>query len=194
VNNGAEDEVTKDMRRKAKVINFGIVYGMGVTALQANLGGSRKEAQLFYTSYFDRFPKISAYFDTVKEEAVRKGYTETLYGRRRYLPALKSHIPYIRAGAERMAMNAPIQGTAADMIKIAMRQVHELLSAKDLLPQVRLLLQIHDELIFEIEKEALADVVPLIRNAMEHIPDLDLTLKVDTEVGDNLGAMHPYSL
>ena len=141
-----KDDVTKEMRRKAKVVNFGIIYGMGVNALRMNLGGTRAEAQEFYDNYFRKFPTISNYFEKTKQEARTRGYTETLFGRRRHFGGMNSHIPYIRAAAERMAMNAPIQGTAADIIKIAMRKADENLrkvrmGGKD---DSRLILQIHD--------------------------------------------------
>lgn len=128
-----EAEVTKDMRRKAKVINFGIIYGMGINALKENLGGTREEAQKFYDAYFTNFPAIGAYFDRVIKDARKKGYTETYFGRRRSFEGIRSSIPYIRAAAERMAMNAPIQGTAADVIKIAMKKAHDELEKNDLL-------------------------------------------------------------
>src|SRR6185295_12494704 len=105
-----EKEVTPEMRRRAKVINFGILYGMGVTALQQNLGTSRKEAQEFHDAYFAGFPKIAEYTESTIEFAKKHGYTETLFGRRRYFPLLKSPLPFMRAGAERQAGNAPLQG------------------------------------------------------------------------------------
>ncbi|VAW13140.1 DNA polymerase I, partial [hydrothermal vent metagenome] len=138
-----EDKVSKDMRRKAKVINFGIIYGMGVNSLKANLGGTRAEAQEFYDNYFKAFPKIAAYFDGVKKDANKKGFTETMFGRRRYFKGIKSSIPYIRSMAERMAINAPIQGTAADVIKIAMKKADEKLKTEGLADKAHLLLQIH---------------------------------------------------
>ncbi len=164
-----EEEVTREMRRRAKVINFGIVYGMGVSALQKNLNSTRAEAQEFYNQYFVAFPKINAYFDKVKSEAKQKGYTETLFGRRRYFPGLKARLPYIVAMNERMAVNAPIQGTAADIVKIAMRKVDEEIRRQGWSNQAHLLLQVHDELIFEVEDKLVSEVKPVIKKVMEEI-------------------------
>lgn len=181
-----ENEVTKDMRRKAKVINFGIIYGMGVTALQGNLGGTRAEAQEFYDNYFMKFPKIAGYFEKVKREAAKIGYTETLFGRRRYFPGFGSSMPFVRAMAERMAMNAPIQGTAADVVKLAMIQVDTAISQNE---SISLLLQVHDELIFEIKKDAVDGAIPLIKNAMENVGKLSVPLVVDVSIGEKWGEM-----
>jgi DNA polymerase-1 len=147
-----ESEVTPEMRRRAKVINFGILYGMGVTALKENLGTDRKEAQAFYDNYFIQFPSIQGYMDGVIAAAKEKGYTETLFGRRRHFPGLRSKLPFVRAMAERMAINAPIQGTEADIIKIGMCQAENTLKEQNLLSHIRLILQVHDELIFEVDK------------------------------------------
>jgi DNA polymerase-1 len=184
-----EADVTKDMRRKAKVINFGIIYGMGVTALQQNLGGTRAEADEFYHNYFEKFPKISSYFENVKKEASKNGYTETLFGRRRYFPGFESHIPYVRAMAERMAMNAPIQGTAADIVKFAMIRTHKELAEKNYEKDAKMLLQVHDELIFEIKEDAWNTVVPIIQNAMEHACEIAVPLTVSIAQGKRWGSL-----
>ncbi len=181
-----ESEVTKDMRRRAKVINFGIIYGMGVSALQINLGGTRAEAQEFHDNYFLKFPHIARYFEKVKSEAAKHGFTETLFGRRRYFPGLGSSLPFVRAMSERMAMNAPLQGTAADVMKLAMIQVDKAISGNS---AVSMLLQIHDELIFEIKKDAVEVAIPLIKNAMENIGKLSVPLVVDISVGERWGEM-----
>ena len=160
-----EDKVTGDMRRQAKTINFGIIYGMGVNALKANLGSTREEAQKFYDNYFKTFPKIRHFFEKTKKEATEKGYTETLFGRRRYFPGLKSKIPFVKAMAERMALNAPLQGTAADIIKIAMREVDAELKKKNLSDKVDLILQIHDELIYEAEKSLAKEAGKIIKKS-----------------------------
>lgn len=167
----AENEVTKDMRRQAKVINFGIIYGMGVNALKVNLGSTREEAQKFYDNYFATFPQIQKYFDTVISEATRKGYTETYFGRRRYYPELKSKLPFMRAAAERMAMNAPLQGTAADLVKLAMIKADAALRAANLIDRAHFILQIHDELIYEVEEAMVKRVEPIIKQAMESVLD-----------------------
>jgi DNA polymerase-1 len=168
----AEKDVTHEMRRRAKVINFGILYGMGVTALRENLGTDRAEAQAFYDNYFVQFPSIRGYMDAVVEAAKEKGYTETLFGRRRQFPGLKSKIPFIKAMAERMAINAPIQGTEADIIKIGMCQAEEALTKEGLLGHIRLILQVHDELIFEVDAGYEDKAQKIITKAMiETIPE-----------------------
>ncbi len=145
------EDVTKEMRRRAKVINFGIIYGMGVSALKTNLGSTREEAQQFYDQYFVTFPGIARYFEETVREATQKGYSETLFGRRRLFPNLRSKIPFMKAMSERMAMNAPLQGTAADFIKIAMIRSDVALQKEKLTQDVELILQVHDELIFEVK-------------------------------------------
>ncbi len=160
------DAVTNDMRRKAKVINFGILYGMGVSALQKNLGSSRAEAAEYYSNYFKTFPTIEAYIEQTKVFAREHGYTETIFGRRRYFPGITSGAPFVRAFAERMAVNAPIQGTSADIVKIAIILVEEDLRAAGLLDRVHLTLQIHDELIYEVEEEVAAEAERIITTAM----------------------------
>ena len=165
-----EAAITPDMRRQAKVINFGIIYGMGVNALRENLGSDRASAQEFYNTYFERFPGLRDYLDSVKMNALKKGYTETLFGRRRYFPALKSKLPFIRAQAERMAINAPIQGTAtADIIKLALIHVSARLEKESLDDKVFPLLQVHDELVFEIADDVLDRAKVIIREEMEYI-------------------------
>ncbi len=184
------DRVTKDMRRKAKTINFGIIYGMGVTSLQRGLKSTREEAQKFYDDYFKTFPGVAGYIAHIKKEAAEKGYTETLFGRRRYIEGIHSNIPYIRSAAERMAVNAPIQGTATgDIIKLAVIRVSELLKAERYENDAFLLLQVHDELVYEIKKEKVAETVPRIKQAMEHVIKAEIPFIVDVSVGDNWGEM-----
>jgi DNA polymerase-1 len=184
-----EEEVDKEMRRRAKVINFGIIYGMGVNALKANLGTTRDEAQQFMDNYFASFPTIKKYFDLVIEGARERGYTETLFGRRRYLPALKSPLPQIKASAERMAMNAPLQGTAADIIKLAMIRADKDIKEAGLEGKVFLLLQIHDELIFEVKKEVVKQALPIIKRAMEQGIELTVPIVVSSAIGSRWGEM-----
>jgi len=185
-----EIEVTKDMRRKAKVINFGIVYGMGVNALRANLGTTREEAQKFYDDYFKTFPTIKNYFDTVISDAYVKGYTQTYFGRRRYFPGLKSKLPFIRASAERMAMNAPIQGTATgDITKIAIKKVADEIKKAGFESDAHLLLQVHDELIYEVKTEKAKKVSIIIQKAMEEALDSTVPLKVNMAIGQNWGKL-----
>ncbi len=184
----SEKDVTKDMRRKAKVINFGILYGMGVNALKKNLGGSLQEAKIFHESYFKKFPKVKEYFDKVIENVRTKGYTETFFGRRRYLPEIKSPLPYIRAMAERMAMNAPLQGTATgDMVKLAAIKVDELLTKNNLISKTHLLVQVHDELLYEIaDDKDLEETIKLIKRTMESVaPECPVPVTVNFSVGPN---------
>jgi DNA polymerase I-like protein with 3'-5' exonuclease and polymerase domains len=162
-------EVTNDMRRKAKVINFGILYGMGITALQKNLGTTRVEAQAFYNSYFAAFPKIHDYLESTKEYAKTHGYTETLFGRRRYFPGINASAPFLRAMAERMATNAPIQGTNADIVKIAIELIDADLKKAGLIEQVHLILQIHDELVYEVAEDAQEQAEKIIVSAMNEV-------------------------
>lgn len=184
-------EVTKEMRRKAKVINFGVMYGMGINALRANLGTDRAEAQAFYNNYFETFDGLARYLDEVKAETARRGYTETFFGRRRYFEGFKSKLPFIRAAAERMAINAPIQGTEADIIKLAMIRVDEYLQKKKLKDSVFLLLQVHDELVYEMQEEVAEAEAPAIKKIMESILPISDTKGVpiitDISMGDTWG-------
>ncbi len=183
------NKVTKDMRRQAKVINFGIIYGMGVNALRTNLGSTREEAQKFYDNYFATFPKIRAYFENVIADATRLGYTETFFGRRRYFPSLKSKIPFMRAMGERMAMNAPLQGTAADIVKIAMVEIEEQLKKKNLSDKIHFILQVHDELIYEVEDSAVKEAELLIKTVMEAAIETRIPFAANVAVGDNWGEL-----
>ncbi len=185
------DEVTSEMRRKAKVINFGILYGMGVNALRSNLGEdtSREEAQSFLNAYFQTFTRLAEYLDETKDYAREHGYTETLFGRRRHFPGMRSSAPFIRAQAERMAINAPIQGTAADVMRMAMNEVYVAEKTAGQLDNVRMLLQVHDELVFEIKNDLLAAEIPRLVGLMEGVlKDQDthgVPIKVDVAVGPN---------
>jgi DNA polymerase-1 len=164
------EKVDREMRRKAKVINFGIIYGMGVSALRKNLGGTREEAQKFYNNYFDQFSGVRDYLESVKRSAEKNTYVETLFGRRRYFPNINSRIPFLKNMAERTAINAPIQGTAtADIIKLAIRYADEDLKKAGLSDKVRLALQIHDELVYEIEEPVLEEANKIIKDAMEGV-------------------------
>ncbi len=185
------EEVTSEMRRKAKVINFGILYGMGVNALRQNLGEdtSREEAQSFLNAYFNTFTRLAEYLEETKEYARSQGYTETLFGRRRHFPGITSSAPFIRAQAERMAINAPIQGTAADVMRIAMNEVYAHLKTEGRFGEVRMLLQVHDELVFEIKDELIAEVVPKLKAIMENVlrdqTTYGVPIKADVAIGPN---------
>jgi len=184
-----EIDVTPEMRRRAKVINFGIVYGMGVNALKDNLGSTRAEAQEFYDNYFLTFPKIAKYFEEVKSLAKKDGFTTTYFGRRRFFAGLKSPIQFIRASSERMAMNAPLQGTAADIIKVAMKRAHDGLGRAGLLPHAHLLLQIHDELLYEVDERSVDKVRGVVEEAMEHAVDFPVPITVSVMKGPRFGSM-----
>jgi DNA polymerase-1 len=163
------EDVDLEMRRRAKVINFGILYGMGVNALKAQLGVSQAEARKFLDDYFDTFTTLTEYLEKTKGFARKHGYTETLFGRRRQFPEIKSPLPYVRAQAERMAINAPMQGTQADIIKLAMVQIDKELTTKKLRDDTHLLLQVHDELVYEVRKEKVEEAGTLIKNIMESV-------------------------
>ncbi len=189
------DKVDKEMRRKAKVINFGILYGMGVNALRQNLGADtpRADAQKFYNDYFEKFKGLATYIDETKADAKRKGYTETFFGRRRYFEGIDSKVPFIRAMAERMAINAPIQGTNADVIKIAMKRIDDYLIANNLEQDAYLILQVHDELVYEIRESLVDKVVPEIKKIMEEVIDpkdiFGIKLAANSAVGRSWGEL-----
>jgi DNA polymerase-1 len=194
------EEVTDDMRRKAKVINFGILYGMGVNALRQNLGDdtTRQAAQEFLNAYFNTFTRLAEYLEETKSSARQCGYTETLFGRRRHFPGISSSVPFIRAQAERMAINAPIQGTQSDIIRIAMVKIFSYIKNLKLTKDVRMLLQVHDELIFEIKDEKLAVVVPTILEIMTSVLDKEETKGVpilaEIKTGSNWEDLTPKKL
>jgi DNA polymerase-1 len=181
------------MRRKAKVINFGILYGMGVNALKKNLGSTREEAQNFYDDYFTTFKELASYLDYVKAETRRLGYTTTFFGRRRYFEGINSKLPFIRASAERMAINAPIQGTQADITKLAMVRIDEYIKSKNLGAKAYLLLQIHDELVFEIVERDAPKLAKEFQKIMEEVFDnadiKGVPIKVNASLGKDWGSM-----
>ncbi|KKW44462.1 MAG: polymerase protein [Parcubacteria group bacterium GW2011_GWA2_56_21] len=165
----APEAVDYEMRRRAKVINFGILYGMGVNALRAQLDSTTAEAHAFLEEYFSTFKTLSEYLESTRGFARKHGYTETLFGRRRQFPEMKSSLPYVRAQAERMAINAPIQGTEADIIKLAMTRVDEMLAKEKALADAYLLLQVHDELVYEIRREREKELGTEIQKIMESV-------------------------
>ncbi len=191
-----QNEVTDVQRRRAKTINFGILYGMGVSSLAQSLGVSRVEAQQFHDQYFEAFPTIRKYLDGILTDATKSGYTITMFGRRRQFQNLKSKIPFVKAMAERMAMNAPLQGTAADLVKKAMITTDVAIKENNLSNDVQLLLQVHDELIFEVtdNPEILKKAERVIRNAMVgvHLNTIgkDIPLTVTCAVGHRWGSMN----
>ncbi|OGD67128.1 hypothetical protein A2442_01890 [Candidatus Campbellbacteria bacterium RIFOXYC2_FULL_35_25] len=192
------DQVDKEMRRKAKVINFGILYGMGVNSLRKSLGDDvkREEAQIFYNEYFDKFSKLAEYIENIKRETKELGYTKTFFGRRRYFEGIDSRIPFVRAMTERMAINAPIQGTSADMTKIAMGRVNEYIVKKGLAEDVFILLQVHDELILEVREDLVKKIVPEIQKIMEDVilpkDAFGIKFVVDASVGEDWGNLNKF--
>lgn len=191
----AEDEVTPEMRRRAKVINFGILYGMGVNALRTNLGEETKrdEAQEFLNAYFNTFTRLAEYLEETKEYARHHGYTLTLFGRKRHFPGINSSLPFMRAQAERMALNAPIQGTSADITRVAMVRIADYLKHEKKEHNVRMLIQVHDELVFEIKDECLTVEVPHLMKIMESVLEGKEThgvpITVEAKAGENWEVM-----
>jgi DNA polymerase-1 len=177
--------VTADQRRSAKTINFGVLYGMGPFALAAQLGVPRGEAKEFISAYFDRFPKIRACLDAILEKARATGGTETIFGRVRPIPGLSDRNFNVRSNAERMAMNAPFQGAAADLVKKAMLALDAALAKE--LPGVRLLLQVHDELVLEAPEKLAAEAAALAKRTMEGAASLSVPLTVEVGTGRNWG-------
>jgi DNA polymerase-1 len=174
-------DVTGEMRARAKTINFATIYGQGAHALSRQLRISNAEAKAFIDTYFERFAGVKAFLDQCVVEARQKGYVETLFKRRRYIPELKERNFNIRAFGERVAANAPIQGSAADLIKMAMIRVHEALAREQL--AARMLLQVHDELVFELPPEEEAALSALVKREMEGAAKLDVPLLVEMGIG-----------
>ena len=177
------DKVTPEMRRKAKAVNFGIVYGQQAYGLSQSLKIEMSEAKSMIENYFSSFPKVRQYLDKVVEEATVKGYAETMFGRRRYIPELTASNKRFRGFGERTAMNHPMQGTAADIIKIAMLRVSASLREKKL--KSKLMLQVHDELDLSVDNSEIEVVSELIKTEMENAVKLDVPLVVDIATGEN---------
>ena len=177
--------VSADMRRQAKVINFGVLYGMSAFGLARELGVSQKLAQAYIDGYFNRYRGVRAYLDGILEKARRDGFVSTLLARRRYLPEINSGNFSVRQFAERMAINAPIQGTAADLIKVAMLNIARRLAERKL--SASMIMQVHDELVFEVPLAEKDDVMALVKEEMEGVIDLRVPLKVEIASGKNWG-------
>ncbi|MGL5603150.1 MAG: DNA polymerase I [Silvania sp.] len=182
------DSVTGEQRRSAKAINFGLIYGMSAFGLSRQLNIPRKESQKYMDLYFERYPGVLEYMESTRAQAKEKGYVETLEGRRLYLPDIKSSNAARRAGAERAAINAPMQGTAADIIKRAMIAVDAWLENDR--PRVRMIMQVHDELVFEVHKDDLESVSKKIHELMENSVKLDVPLLVEVGSGENWDQAH----
>jgi DNA polymerase-1 len=175
------------MRRVAKTINFGVAYGVSGYGLAQNTGLPQSEATKLIEEYFARYPGIKQYVTDTQRQAHRDGYVSTLLGRRRYLPELKAQNRALVGAGERMAINMPIQGTAADIIKIAMVRLHADMSERKM--RSRMILQVHDELVFEVEPDELADLKPLVKDRMETALTMDAPVKVDVKIGKNWDEM-----
>ena len=177
------EDVDKDMRRKAKTVNFGIIYGISAFGLSQRVGISRKEAKEIIDNYFEKFPGVKQYMDSTIAFAQHHGYVETILGRRRYIRDINSRNATVRGFAERNAINAPIQGSAADMIKLAMIRIHEWLESNH--PETKMILQVHDELLFDVPKQAIDTIAPHIQHLMQTAMNLEVPVVVEYGTGDN---------
>ncbi|BCE00891.1 DNA polymerase I [Marinicellulosiphila megalodicopiae] len=182
------DEVTNDQRRSAKAINFGLIYGMSAFGLAAQLDISRSDAKVYVESYFEKYPEVKRYMDQTKMQANEDGFVETIMGRRLYLPDINSNKGMLKAAAERTAINAPMQGSAADIIKLAMNDVQYWLKKEDI--QANLIMQVHDELVFEVKEEELDRLISGVKIRMQSAASLSVPLIVDVGVGDNWDEAH----
>ena len=181
--NEAIEEVTKDMRRSAKAVNFGILYGISSFGLSEDLGIDMKEAKNFIENYLNTFPGIHEFMEQEKKDAYEKGYVRTLMNRKRVVEELKSKNYMIRSSGERMALNTPIQGTAADILKKAMVEIYSEFNKRGL--KSKMLIQVHDELVFNVIKSELEEVKQIVKDIMENTFTLKVPLKVDIEIGNN---------
>lgn len=186
------EEVTKDIRRTAKELNFGVIYGMGAYGFARASGIPRQEALEFIKRYKAQFPGVFEYVERAKQAAIQFGYVETLFGRRRYIPEIQSGNWQFRAGGERMAVNMPLQGTAADIMKRAMILVYEFLEDKELEKDVRMLLSVHDEILFEIKKGRVKEIAPGLKRIMESAAELVVPLEVEIKAGKNWGELENF--
>jgi len=184
----ALDQVSAEQRRSAKAINFGLIYGMSAFGLARQLGIERGAAQDYVDLYFQRYPGVKAFMESTRNQARGQGYVETVFGRRLYLPEINARSGQRRAAAERTAINAPMQGTASDIIKIAMREVDAWIRKER--PDLRMIMQVHDELVFEVRPDQLEPIQQEIRGRMQAAAELDVPLVVDIGVGDNWEQAH----
>jgi len=182
-------EVTPELRREAKAVNFGILYGQGPHGLSQGADIPYARAKEFIDKYFAAYQGVKKFVDQTIEMARNKGYTETLFQRRRILPEINSSVMQVRKAAERMAINTPLQGTAADIIKVAMIRIQELLKKNYQADEVKMLLQVHDELVFEVKEDLVKKTASEIKDIMENVMKLKVPLGVETSVGDNWGEM-----
>jgi len=182
------DKMDAELRRRAKTINFGIIYGIGAYGLSQRLGIPFEDAKNYISAYFEQYPGIKDYMDQAKAEAKEQGFVKTLYGRVCHTPEIKSSNPGRRSYSERAAINAPIQGTAADIMKRAMIQVDRALERSDL--GARMLLQVHDELVFEVPKAEVDETAALVKKTMENAAFLSVPLTVEVGTGENWDDAH----
>ncbi|MDX9893640.1 MAG: DNA polymerase I [Patescibacteria group bacterium] len=187
IDNVALDQVTPEMRYAAKAVNFGVIYGQGAWGLASSTGISRQRAMDFIDRYFEIHHEIYDYLENTKRLARANGYVETFFGRRRYLPEINSNIQQVRASAERMAINHPIQGTAADLMKLAMIEIYRQLP--EISADSKMLLQVHDELVFEVPSKDLAKVSALVKKTMESIYQLRAPIQTHLKIGQNWGSL-----
>jgi len=188
INNIKEEEVTPEMRELAKILNFGIIYGMGAKALSETAGTSLKEAKKFKEEYFHDFSGLKNYLERSLYQAKKLGYVETIFGRKRFLPLIGS-LGQIGRQEERMAMNMPIQGLAADIIKLSMIKISDFIKNKNLEDEVKLILQIHDELILEVKSAIIKEIAPQLKEIMEQVVALEVPLKTEITMGKNWGEL-----
>ncbi len=182
------DEITAEMRRKAKAVNFGIIYGISAFGLAQDIGVSNAEAKRYIDSYFARYPKVREFIDRTIHSAKTKGYVTTLFERRRFIPEISSSTAAVRSFGERTAVNTPIQGTAADLIKLAMIRIHSRLARQEL--RSKMILQIHDELVFEVPDDEIDPMKSLVAEEMEGVLALSVPIKVDIGTGKNWDEAH----
>ncbi|MEG9500172.1 DNA polymerase I [Mannheimia indoligenes] len=181
------EDVTSEQRRSAKAINFGLIYGMSSFGLSNQLGIGRAEAQKYMDLYFQRYPAVQQFMTDIREVAAEKGYVETLFGRRLYLPDIKSSNAILRKAAERVAINAPMQGTAADIIKVAMIGIDKAIHGND---EIKMIMQVHDELVFEVKADKIEHYSQLIKAEMEKAISLNVPLIAEVGIGDNWDEAH----
>ncbi len=181
-------DVTDDQRRHSKAVNFGLIYGMSAYGLSQQLRIPRNEAQAYIDLYFARYPGVKAFMDHTRADARERGYVETVFGRRLYVPDIKASNFNRRQYAERTAINAPMQGTAADIIKMAMLVVSDWI--RDEAPEIRMIMQVHDELVFELPEASALGAEARIASLMSGVVDLDIPLDVDTGTGGNWVEAH----
>ena len=182
------DEVTANQRRSAKAINFGLIYGMSAFGLSKQLQITRAEAQNYIEQYFDRYPQVKHYMDETKQSAKKMGYVETVFGRRLYLADIESSNYQRRQYAERSAINAPMQGTAADLIKMAMILLHQKIREESF--EAKIIMQVHDELVIEVNENQSDELSEITTSVMSEISKLDVDLKVDADIGNNWDEAH----